>query len=181
MVPEIDLNEQRVGNALQILAENVTVVSPSGTLYGRDHYIDRIAIYKGWKNAHRVKTFTVTVPSPDTYGLEAQILYENIRPNGEKYTTRNRYVAVLKSNNSQDPLDLPVFEKIELFPKLIEQVPFEDAYYENRAKSFLHRWLLLMEITAAPVDRFDALLATQFSLDLSLPERYFNLWFRISR
>jgi hypothetical protein len=96
--------------------------------------------------------------------LEADILYQNIRPDESRYSYTIHYSTILQLQGE----DLPVFTMVKIQPiGTVESPQFQSAYAENRAKSFMHYWLYLMETPGSNSDKFRELLADNFKLHLS--------------
>ncbi|MDI9310338.1 MAG: hypothetical protein QM535_08985, partial [Limnohabitans sp.] len=108
------------------------------------------------------------------------ILYQNIRPDDSKYSYTLHYSTILELREN----DLPIFKMLKLQPTaIVEDFKFEEAYTENRAKSFMHYWLYLMECPV--VDKFKELLDENFILNLSSGETIsefeaFRIWLESS-
>jgi hypothetical protein len=177
-VYEVPFTEERIKNQKDILSDDVEISSQLGTTKGKEGLEDRLKVYTGWQNAHHVKHTEVKILPDGQLSLEADILYQNIRPDNSKYSYTLHYSTELQPREN----DLPLFTKLELKPTgEVKEFNFEDAYPENRAKSFMHYWLYLMENPNS--DKFTELLANDFSLQLSagqnistLPE--FDEWIK---
>jgi hypothetical protein len=78
--------------------------------------------------------------------------------------------------------DLPVFKTVQLQPTgNIENPQFISAYADNRAKSFIHYWLYLMETIETNAEKFKELLVENFQLNMSTTSMIdswdgFTLW-----
>jgi hypothetical protein len=164
-VYEVPFTADRINNQKDILSEDVEISSQSGTTKGKEGLEERLTVFTGWKNAHHVQNTRVKEVPDGNLSLEADILYQNIRPDDSKYSYTLHYSTLLKQREN----DLPVFTKVDLKATgVIEEFKFESAYPENRTKSFMHYWLYLMENPDA--EKFKELLASDFSLQLSSNE-----------
>jgi hypothetical protein len=152
-----------------IFASDFVLDTMNGTLQGIDAYAKRIKDFEGWQNAHHVDQASVRIRSESELELQADITYQNIRPDGQRFAYRLHYETVLLRRTA----DLPVFKSIKLRPTSgqLEDKTFHPAYLENRARSFTHHWLLLMEVVNGDPTRFRELLAPTFALDLGGPAR----------
>ncbi|CRK80772.1 hypothetical protein [Neobacillus massiliamazoniensis] len=163
-VYEVPLNKARIDNQLDILAEEVEISSQAGTAKGKKGIEDRLKMFEGWQNAHHVENTSIKQLSDEELSLEADILYQNIRPDDSRYSYKIHYSTILKLREN----DLPLFTKVHLEPiGNVENPQFTSAYADNRAKSFMHYWLYIMETAAMNSDKFKELLAEQFELNLS--------------
>ncbi|PWA10494.1 hypothetical protein DB891_04490 [Flavobacterium laiguense] len=177
-VYEVPFTEERIKNQKDILSDDVEISSQLGTTKGKEGLEDRLKVYTGWQNAHHVKHTEVQLLPDGQLSLEADILYQNIRPDNSKYSYTLHYSTELQPREN----DLPLFTKLDLKPTgEVKEFIFEDAYPENRVKSFMHYWLYLMENPNS--DKFRELLAADFALQLSagqnitaLPE--FDEWMK---
>ena len=138
--------------------------SAAGEMKGRANYPERLKVYKGWKNAHHVQNITVT-ESENGINLEADIIYQNLKPDGTNDSYPLHYSTTL---NQLENSNLPVFTEINIAPTgTIENPTFEDAYPTNRMLSLVHYWLLNMEQLDGNVESFKELLTDDFKLHFS--------------
>lgn len=163
-VYEAPFNKARIDNQLDILADDVEIISQAGTTKGKDDLADRLKMYEGWQNAHHVQNTQVEVLGNGLLKLEADILYQNIRPDNSRYSYIINYSTTLQIREN----DLPVFKTVNIKGTgNIEPPQFQSAYAENRVKSFMHYWLYLMETVESNAHKFEELLAENFELNLS--------------
>jgi hypothetical protein len=163
-VYEQPFTKASINNQLDILADDVEISSAGGTMKGKDNLPERLKMYEGWQNAHHVQNTAVELLDNDTLKLEADILYQNIRPDDSQYSYSIHYSTTLQLREN----DLPVFKTVSIRPTgSIEPPQFVSAYPENRAKSFMHYWLYLMETIESNAYKFKELLAENFELHLS--------------
>jgi hypothetical protein len=158
-------DETRLNNQLDILDENIFIKSAAGEHTGRNGYPARLKAYKGWQNAHHVQNSSVVVNEDGTIALEADILYQNIKPDESEDIYTIHYTTQLKKYDNQA---LPVFSNIEIQPTgFPEKKAFEDAYPTNRAKSLMYNWMLNMEQLDGNVEPFKEMLTEDFVLNFS--------------
>ena len=169
-VYEVPFTINTIANQKDILSDDVEIISQNGTTKGKDGLEERLKVFTGWKNAHHVQNTEVKLLSKGDISLEANILYQNIRPDNSKYSYKLHYSTILEQREN----DLPIFKMLNLQPTgIIEDFVFEEAYTENRVKSFLHYWLYLLE--SPNLDKFKELLDENFVLHLSNSETILNL------
>ncbi|CAA7194594.1 hypothetical protein [Chryseobacterium potabilaquae] len=158
-VYEVPFTDARIENQKDILDEDIEINSLSGISKGKADLKERISVFDGWKNAHHVQRTQVSNISDKMLSLEADIVYQNIRPDQTKLSYTLHYSTELKLREG----DLPVFTKVGIHPTgEIKEFEFEEAYTENRAKSFIHYWLYCMDTcNDTNMDRFKELLANQ--------------------
>ena len=162
---ERELSQPRIANQLDILTEDVKIVSAAGEMQGRANYPARLAVYKGWKNAHHVEQVSVKEAEDGRLNLEADITYQVVKPDGEENRYTIHYNTFLTKNGEGN---LPHFEELNLQPTgQLDPVPFEDAYPTNRMTSLMHYWLLNMEMLDGNVEPFREILADDFVLNFS--------------
>ncbi|QNK79187.1 hypothetical protein H7F37_02530 [Winogradskyella sp. PAMC22761] len=159
---EREINEKRISNQLEILADDIVMKSAAGEMKGKENYPERLKVYEGWKNAHHVENVNVTNSEKGLH-LEADIRYQNIRPDGEKKSYTIHYNTLL----NKDGKNLPEFSFIEITPTGETTETFKDAYPENRTKSLMHYWLASMENLDGKVEPFVEMLADDFTLNFS--------------
>jgi hypothetical protein len=163
-VYEQPFNAARIQNQKDILMDDVEISSAAGVLKGRDGLEERLKVYVGWRNAHHVQQTNVQVLQDGVISLEADILYQNIRPDDSRYSYTIHYSTKLQVRENE----LPLFASVNIAPTgNIDTPQFQSAYTANRAKSFMHYWLYLMETPATSKEKFRELLAGNFQLNLS--------------
>lgn len=166
---EGELSDVRINNQMGILSDDVLIKSAAGEMKGSANYPARLAAYKGWKNAHHVQNVKVSETEDGKLNLEADIIYQNIQPNGKESIYSLHYSTFLKISEGEI---LPLFTELNLVPTgKSEPTPFKDAYANNRVMSLLHYWLLNMEQLDGNVKPFEELLAPDFILDFSTAGR----------
>jgi hypothetical protein len=179
-VYEVPFTKMRIDNQKDILADDVEITTSAGTMKGKAGVEDRLKVYEGWLNAHHIQQTKVVLLPDGKISLEADIIYQNIRPDQSKFSYTIHYSTELQSQEN----NLPLFTKVQLKPTgEIKEFQFEAAYPENRSKSFMHYWLYLMETQKGKSDKFKELLAKNFSLQLSsgqIVEDFgkFDAWFK---
>lgn len=159
---ERDMNDERVTMQMEILADDLYMKSAAGEMKGKQNYPERLKAYAGWKNAHHVENITVTSSEKGLH-LEADIRYQNIRPDGEKKSYTIHYNTELSKNGDA----LPQFSSIEILPTGETNETFKDTYPVNRTKSLMYYWLACMESLGGDVTSFKELLADDFALNFS--------------
>ncbi|KAA1245578.1 nuclear transport factor 2 family protein [Aquimarina sp. RZ0] len=160
---ERELSDVRIDNTLDMLTDDIVVKSAAGEARGKDEYKERLSAFEGWKNAHHVDNIEVQLGDEGTILLETDIRYQNIRPNGDKFSYSLHYNTKL----IEDGHNLPDFTSIEIQPTGETNETFVDAYPENRTKSLMHYWLANMERLDGNVTPFKELLAPGFELNFS--------------
>jgi hypothetical protein len=163
-VYEIPFTKARIENQKDILADTVEVSSGAGTLKGKEGLEERLKMYDGWQNAHHVQNTSVQLAEDGVINLDADILYQNIRPDGSRYSYTIHYTTkLLKREN-----ELPLFTSVNIVSTgNVDNPGFQPAYIDNRVKSFMHYWLYLMETPLTSLHQFKELLADDFQLSMS--------------
>lgn len=162
---EGELSDVRITNQLGILSDDVLIKSAAGEMRGAVNYPSRLAVYKGWQNAHHVQNVEVNERAGGTLNVEADIIYQNIKPTGEKSNYTLHYSTMLAFSPNQL---LPRFTELNLMPTgELESTAFDNAYAKNKMLSLMHYWLLNMEQLDGNVEPFKELLAPEFELNFS--------------
>ncbi len=163
-VYEVPFTEARIANQLDILSDDVEIASQAGLSKGKESLPDRLKLFEGWLNAHHVQNTEVVQIDDETIALEADILYQNIRPDNSRYSYTIHYSTRLKLRGD----DLPVFNKVNIQGTgMIDDPQFTPAYADNRAKSWMHRWLYGIETANGNSAMFKELLAPNFEINTS--------------
>ena len=163
-----------IDNALDILADNVTVKSGLGTANGHEEYAKRVQqLPKEWKNAHHIKTADITFDADDNAILNAKVAYQNIGmlPNEQLREAQLNYNIEIEQANTV----LPLLSKITITTDGgatqksggIIQPEYKDAYANNRMLSLVHYWLALIEDPSRNPEPVKEILADNFSLNFS--------------
>ncbi|MDG3086216.1 hypothetical protein P7F88_08905 [Vibrio hannami] len=157
---ERELTKPRIANQLDIFTEDIYIKSVVGERTGKPAYVEAIALYEGWKNAHHVKRMNITQVDGG-YRLQATIDYQGIKPNGELSAYEVTYDANLRNGAER----LPKFSKIVITPTVAQGNSYSDAYLDNRAKSLMHYWLGLIEKLDGNIEPFKEILADKFEIN----------------
>ena len=169
-VYELPCTKNTIANQKDILSDDVVIISQNETTKGKEGLESRLSLFTGWKNAHHVQKTEIKLLNDGNISLEADILYQNIRPDNSKYSYTLHYSTILKQRVN----DLPIFVMINLQPTaVVADFVYEEAYTENRIKSFMHYWLYLLE--CPNIEKFKELLNPDFELQLSTGEKIFDL------
>ncbi|GAA3521614.1 hypothetical protein GCM10022393_40040 [Aquimarina addita] len=158
---EREINPERISNQMEILTDNIYMKTAAGEMNGKENYPERLTVYKSWKNAHHIDNIKI-LSAENKIKLEADIHYQNIRPDGEKKSYTIHYNTELTKSDT-----LPQFSHIEIIPTGETNETFIDAYPENRTKSLMYYWLASMESLDGNVEPFKELLADNFTLNFS--------------
>ena len=165
---ERDMTPARIDNQLDILAPDVTITSAAGEMKGRENYPARLKAYAGWRNAHHVQNIDVNPGQDGRTDLVADIIYQNVQPDGTENRYTVHYENTLKTTAASAADNLPRFTHLNLQPTgQLDPAPFVDAYPENRCRALMHAWLYNMEALDGKVDGFRELLADDFLLNFS--------------
>lgn len=158
---EAPLNDHRFNNQLEILDNDITIDSAAGISTGKESLRERMNRFDGWQNAHHVHHTIIEQIDEYTISLEADILYQNIRPDASRFSYTLHYSTIL--NHRQN--DLPLFKSIKITPTGdADPDLFEDAYIKNRAASFINYWFYLLENGNETLDGYKEILADNFQI-----------------
>lgn len=164
---EREQNDARIKNHLAILSDSVLITTQNGPLHGKEGMIGFLNYVKSWKNAHHIENTDVRVHDDGSISLEADIFYQNILPDGKQNEYKLHYTTRLIENKT----GFPVFSEIKLLPVgTMEKPVFEDAYPENRSKSFMYYWLYLADTYFENGAGLEELVSPDFRLKLSADE-----------
>lgn len=154
-------------NQLDILAEDVTVISSLGEANGHSEYAERVSqLPTTWQNAHDVQSTTVVVNEDGSISLSADIIYlnEGMLENGAVRSAEVSYTTTLTPGSTV----LPKFSTLNIVGSNPgEANEFVSAYGDNRMRSLVHYWLALIEDPSRNPDPVKEILADGFSLNFS--------------
>ena len=167
-VYEVPFTNSRIANQKDILDEDVEITSQSGTSKGKANLEERLKPFTGWLNAHHVQSTKVEYKDDNHLSLEAEIVYQNIRPDDSKYSYKIKYSTILIMRENV----LPIFTHINLTPiENIYEFVYQPAYPENRCRSYLNYWNYLHELYQCNlqaqnilIGKFKELISTSFSI-----------------
>lgn len=155
--------EYGINNALDILADDITVKSGLGEAHGHEEYASRVKqISPTWKNSHHI----CSVKFEDNTHLKAEIRYLNqgMLPDGKVRSADLTYHIELKAGLGILP-KLSCVEIVQNSETCVDQ--FEDMYVQNRVLSLVHYWLALAENPARDSQPAKEILAEGFRLNFS--------------
>lgn len=156
-----------IANQLDILTEDFTVTSPSGTAEGRDQYEVAVKQFPSdWQNAHDLKDVAVTLTEDGSLNLTAQIVFANIgiAEGGALTAMRMGYEATLAYGDDV----LPLFTDITITALGTTDVgSFADTYVENRLRSLVSYWITLVEHPDRNPEPFREILAPELDIRFS--------------
>lgn len=172
-VYERDFLPSRIKNQMDILSDDVEITTAAGTLKGKATYPDRLKAYEGWKNAHHVQFANVQSYPDGTLRINAEIIFQNIKPEGEKSQVKIAYDVYTSPLTSSE---LPTLNAVNIKPvEVLEVTDFKDAYPTNRVLSLMHYWLFNVEKRDGNSEPFKALLTEEFELNFSQNRKIKNL------
>ncbi|SHH67360.1 hypothetical protein [Cognatishimia maritima] len=159
--------EGGIENALGILADDIFVKSTLGEANGHDEYRSRVeSLPKEWKNSHQVQSVGVTVGPDAAISLTAEIIYQNVGvlPDGATRTAPLAYEMLLTDLDGA----LPKISTVTIGGQNSStDVPYQDAYAENRVRSLIHYWLSIIENPARDASPFRNILAESPKINFS--------------
>lgn len=151
-------SEQRIQNHLAILDEQVQIKTFQGEMAGHPGMRGFYQAVSGWQNTHHIHQTKVTALANNEVSFEADIVYQNILPNGERNNFALHYVTHLTLQDNA----LPVFNALDLqFRGPVEPQEFKDAYVNNRVYSYLYYLLAYLNGSVDDVAARQTLFAKQ--------------------
>ena len=159
---------ERLEHQLEILDPDVDIAGPRAKGRGHAAYRQAVAaLPPDERHAHHIQRATVTRRDRSTIALEADIVYQMLSADKTVSAHALHYTATLRDVPGQ----LPVFTHLVIAPTGAspgDKDRFVDAYAANRAASFLHYWLFLIEDMKGSAEPFRELLdSTDLRLDFS--------------
>ncbi len=139
-VYECEFTPNTIANQLDILSDDIEITSQAGTIKGKKNYPDRLKLFKGWQNAHHVNNYEIKMIEENLINLQANITYQNIRPDTSRHSYNIFYDTILipQKNN------LPLFQSVKITATgIINEFNFQESYSENRVKSLIYYYLFL--------------------------------------
>lgn len=152
-------------NQLDILQEDVTIVSTSGTAHGHDEYKAIVAkIPTTWQNSHNLTNFKPTIEQDGSIKIDASIVYQNVGM-AEDGSTLARNIAYTAKLTPAESL-LPKFAEITLaVGDPADAGNFTNLYPKNRLLSLAHYWMALVEDPQRSAKPFREILAPEFNIN----------------
>lgn len=159
-------SEVGIANQLDILDENFSVESPSGTAVGHAEYRAAVSLFPDtWQNAHDLQNMTITVNDDGTLGMTAEIVYSNLGMTEGLVAQRMGYKATLAYIEGSV---LPKFTSMVITDVGSEQLDgFKDTYVQNRLTALVAQWIHLVENPARNAEPFKEILAPQLDIKFS--------------
>jgi len=160
---EVPQNKRRISNHMEILGDSVKITTSQGPIYGQQGMRNFLNFVKDWKNSHHIEHTDFKTNMDGTFTLEANILYQNVLPDGEWNNYRLHYTTQLEP--AKNIGYLPIFTELQLLPTEISEPPvYKDAYSENRCKSFIYYWFTLLDDFNGNGEKFGELLSPNCDL-----------------
>ncbi len=154
----------RKANQLALLADDITLTTPRGSISGTANYIHSLSSFKGMKIAHAVEDITVKTLPSGLITATVSLIYHGVQKSGEGNSLRFIYETELY----QQPNQLPLFKTIQLgVDGAFESTTFQDSYIKSRSLALLHYYLFLIEKIPTNADDFQEILTDDFTLNFS--------------
>ncbi|MEL6678572.1 MAG: nuclear transport factor 2 family protein [Pseudomonadota bacterium] len=157
--------EGGLDNALDLLADDVTITSPLGTAEGVAAYEAAVAALPStWRNAHFVRSVRAEMGEDVT--LTAEVTYLNLgaTEDGTLRALTMAYDATFADGGEA----LPKVDTMAIAPVgPSEETAYRDAYLENRARATVHAYLAFLENPERTLAPFEEILTDAFSINFS--------------
>ena len=142
LIFESQANESTIAQHMSLLDEDIELITFAGTNHGLKGMSNFINHVKNWRNAHLIENMNVVIKDSTSIHLDAEIRYQNKKPDGTQSAFRITYKTQLK----QQANDLPVFKKIKLTHQPLAELPnITLAYERNMSYAFVLYWQHLTE------------------------------------
>ena len=156
-----------IDNALNILSNEINVISSLGEANGHDEYVKGVSqLPASWKNAHNVHIPSVSIDNQGVIRLTTDITYLNqgLLENDAVRTAELSYTMTLASDDTV----LPKFTQISITQNADGTADaFTPSYRHNRVRSLVHYWMALIEDPARDAEPVKEILSNDFSLNFT--------------
>lgn len=154
----------RKANQLALLANDITLTTPRGSISGTANYTHSLDSFKGMKIAHAVEDIAVKTLPNGLITATVSLIYHGVQKSGDSNSLRFIYETELY----QQPNQLPLFKTIQLgVDGAFESATFKGSYIQSRSLALMYYYLFLMEKLPANADEFQEILTDDFTLNLS--------------
>jgi hypothetical protein len=158
---------QRIERQLQLFADEFTIIRADMPEVGtREQYRLGMAQFDpAHRHAHHVERVSVEELDEHRLRLTARANYQTQGPDGSRAGSVVSYDCELVGSVSFEPLFTSLAMNVE---SRQAEASFTDAYPVNRARSFVHRWLALVEAPGLGALGFNELLPPDGRFDLHM-------------
>ena len=154
----------RKANQLELLADDIIITTPRGSIAGKANYAHSLGDYKGMKISHAIEDIAVKTLPNGLITATVRLIYKGVQKNGANNSLRFIYETEL----SQQANQLPLFKTIQLnVDGAFEAASFQDTYIKSRSMALLYYYLFLIEKVADNAAEFQEILTDDFQLNLS--------------
>jgi len=154
----------RKANQLELLAKEIIITTPRGSIAGKANYAHSLGDYKGMKISHAIEDIVVKTLPNGLITATIKLIYQGVQKNGVNNSLRFIYETELYQQANQ----LPLFKTIQLnVDGAFEAANFQDTYIKSRSIALLYYYLFLIEKVADNAAEFQEILTDDFQLNLS--------------
>lgn len=154
----------RISNQLELLANDISITTPKGTISGKANYPAELGDYRGIKISHKIEEIEVIEQPNGLISLNVNVVYQGVQKDGTDNCLKFKYENELE----QQPNQLPVFKAINLsVAGIFESPTFTDSYPRIRSLALMHYYLFLIEKLDNNAAEFQEILSDDFQLNLS--------------
>lgn len=154
----------RIANQLELISEDIVMVTPRGTTIGKTSYMASLAEFKGIKISHKIEAINIESKENGISLATVNIIYHGIQKDGTDTCLKFIYENELYQTQGQ----LPVLKKIKLSVDGALKSPiFHESYPTLRSLALMHYYLFLLEQLNHNSNKIQEILADNFQLNLS--------------
>lgn len=159
-VYETEYTESTLYNHLSIIHDHIVTYGSDGIWRGKAVHLQRLAIFKNWKNANHITGYNYKQLSEREHSLTVDKVYQNVLPDGS--ISNYNVTAFTRLLDTGGTLFITEFK---ILSSLIEySYAFESSYLKNKAAAFAHYWLYKLENIWDDTISFNDLLASKYRL-----------------
>lgn len=154
----------RKANQLELLADDITLTTPRGSISGIANYIHSLGSFKGMKISHSIEDISIKTHPNGLITATVSLIYHGVQKDGSGNSLRFIYETELY----QRPNQLPLFKTIQLgIDGAFESATFQDSYIKSRSLALMYYYLFLIEKVQDNGEEFQEILTDDFTLNLS--------------
>jgi len=151
-------------NQLELLADDITLTTPRGSISGKPNYTHSLGNFKGMKISHSIENISINTHPNGLISATVRLIYHGVQKDGSANSLRFIYETELY----QRPNQLPLFKTIQLgVDGAFESATFQDSYIKSRCLALMHYYLFLIEKVQDNAAEFQEILTDDFQLNLA--------------
>ena len=157
---ERTLTKERVKLQMDLLADDVKIITSLGSIYGKKDFPNRLAIFENWTLANHIADIDIYPSGVRLYTAKTTSSYHVIHPDGQIKNYSVQFEADLKLNDDFTC----IFQRIVIKSEGNDNDQFTDVYHQHRANDVIHYCMGMIEKNVEDSTLFEDCFADTFEI-----------------